>query len=115
MVTLQELLGARIRICIEKAGFRTVEEFAFEFGIRKSTLSNILTGKKSPTVTTLARWANALGMPLSGFFEDDRINSWVRETPSDYFHNREKPSGDPAKAVTPPKSTRALKGAAAAG
>ena len=115
MVTLQELLGARIRICIEKHGYRTVEEFAFAFGIGKSTLSDILTGKKSPTVTTLARWANALGMPLSEFFEDERINHWVRETPPEYFHNRAKPSGDPAKAATPRKSTRALKGATAAG
>src|SRR5690606_25835983 len=50
MVTLQELLGARIRICIEKAGYRTIEEFAFAFGIGKSTLSDVLNGKKSPTV-----------------------------------------------------------------
>jgi transcriptional regulator with XRE-family HTH domain len=90
MVTLQELLGARIRICIEKAGYRTVEEFAFAFGIGKSTLSEVLTGKKSPTVSTLARWANALEIPLVEFFRDERLNDWVRETPPEYFHNRAK-------------------------
>lgn len=109
MVTLQELLGARIRICIEENGYRTVEEFAFAFGIGKSTLSDILTGKKSPTVNTLARWANALGIPIATFFEDDRINVWVRETPPDYFHNREKPSGDPDTPRVPKKPARALK------
>ncbi len=109
MVTLQELLGARIRICIEENGYRTVEEFAFAFGIGKSTLSDILTGKKSPTVNTLARWANALGIPIATFFEDERINVWVRETPSEYFHNREKPSGDPNTPRVPKKPARALK------
>lgn len=109
MVTLQELLGARIRICIEENGYRTVEEFAFAFGIGKSTLSDILTGKKSPTVNTLARWANALGIPIATFFEDEQINVWVRETPPDYFHNREKPSGDPNTPRVPKKPARALK------
>lgn len=109
--TLQELLGARIRICIEKNGYRTVEEFAFAFGIGKSTLSDILTGKKSPTVTTLARWANALKIPLADFFEDERINIWVREAPPEYFHNRRKPSGDPVarKTLKASKGSKVLK------
>jgi transcriptional regulator with XRE-family HTH domain len=112
MVTLQELLGARIRICIEKAGYRTIEEFAFAFGIGKSTLSEVLTGKKSPTVSTLARWANALEIPLTKFFEDDRLNDWVREAPPEYFQNRGKNPGGAGKgkhAKTPrtPKGPKA--------
>jgi transcriptional regulator with XRE-family HTH domain len=105
MVTLQELLGARIRICIEKAGYRTVEEFAFAYGIGKSTLSDILTGKKSPTVSTLARWANALEIPISEFFRDERLNDWVREAPPEYFKNRSKNPGT-AKAPGRPRGTR---------
>jgi transcriptional regulator with XRE-family HTH domain len=95
MAKLQELLGARIRLCIEKAGYRTIEEFAFAFGIGKSTLSDVLTGKKSPTVTTLARWANALETPLAEFFHDDRLNSWVREARPEYFQNRGKTQRTP--------------------
>ncbi len=95
MATLQELLGAQIRICIEKAGYRTVEEFAFAFGISKATLSEVINGKKSPTVSTLARWANALEIPIAEFFEDKRINDWIREVPPDYFHNRGKSSRKP--------------------
>lgn len=109
MVTLQELLGARIRICIEKAGYRTIEEFAFAFGIGKSTLSDILTGKKSPTVTTLARWANALEIPMREFFEDKRLDDWVRETPPEYFRNRAKTPGVRKAAGKTPKSPRAAK------
>ena len=90
MVTLEELLGARIRICIERSGYRTVEEFAFTHGLGKSTLSDVLTGKKSPTVSTLARWANALGIPMRDFFEDRRLDEWVREAPPGYFKNRGK-------------------------
>jgi transcriptional regulator with XRE-family HTH domain len=93
MANLQELpvlLGTRIRICIEKAGYRTIEEFAFEFGISKATLSDVLTGKKSPTVSTLARWANALEIPIADFFDDEKLNDWVRETPPEYFQNRGK-------------------------
>jgi transcriptional regulator with XRE-family HTH domain len=101
MVALQELLGARIRICIEKAGYRTVEAFAFEFGIGKSTLSDVLTGKKSPTVSTLARWANALKIPMREFFEDRQLDDWVRETPPDYFHNRGKTPRSPKKSRVP--------------
>ena len=92
-------MGARIRICIEQAGYRTVEAFAFEFGIGKSTLSEVLGGKKAPTVTTLARWANALKIPLREFFEDKQLDEWVRETPPDYFHNRGK-TPRPAKKNT---------------
>lgn len=109
MVELQELLGARIRICIEKAGFRTVEKFAFEFGIGKSTLSDVLSGKKSPTVSTLARWANALEIPLAEFFRDERLNDWVRETPPDYFRNRGKtpmPPRGPRKPKAPKGSPK---------
>jgi transcriptional regulator with XRE-family HTH domain len=102
MVTLEELLGARIRLCIEAAGYRTVEEFAFEFGIGKSTLSDVLTGKKSPTVTTLARWANALGIPMREFFEDKRLDEWVREAPPEYFRNRAKtPRGKDVAPIKP--------------
>jgi transcriptional regulator with XRE-family HTH domain len=107
MVTLQELLGARIRLCIESAGYRTVEEFAFAFGIGKSTLSDILTGKKSPTVSTLARWANALEIPMREFFEDKKLDDWVRETPPDYFQNRSKtPRGSVALKPLKPKPSR---------
>jgi transcriptional regulator with XRE-family HTH domain len=88
--TLPELLGARVRLCIEKAGYRTVEEFAFAFGIGKSTLSEVLSGKKSPTVSTLARWANALEISLTDFFDDERIHTWIREASPEYFHNRAK-------------------------
>jgi transcriptional regulator with XRE-family HTH domain len=102
MATLQQLLGARIRICIEKAGYRTIEEFAFAFGISKATLSDVLTGKKSPTVSTLARWANALKIPIADFFRDEQLNGWVRETPPEYFRNRGKnPRGKRGK--KPPK------------
>jgi transcriptional regulator with XRE-family HTH domain len=95
---LPALLGARIRICIEKADYRTVEEFAFEFGISKATLSDVLNGKKSPTVSTLARWANALEIPIADFFDDEKLNDWVRETPPEYFQNRGKnPRGGKAK------------------
>jgi transcriptional regulator with XRE-family HTH domain len=100
---LPALLGARIRICIERAGYRTIEEFAFAFDIGKSTLSDVLTGKKSPTVSTLARWANALKIPLADFFDDDPLNDWVRETPPEYFQNRVK---QPRGPKTPKGSKR---------
>jgi transcriptional regulator with XRE-family HTH domain len=87
---LSHLLGARIRICIEAAGYRTVEEFAFAKGMSKSTLSDITSGKKSPTVQTLARLANALKIRIGDFFEDSRLDSWVREAPPSYFKNRSK-------------------------
>lgn len=106
---LQELLGARIRLCIEKAGYPTVEQFAFAFGIGKSTLSDVLSGKKSPTVSTLARWANALEIPLTEFFRDERLNDWVRETPPDSFQNRGKTPRAP-KTPRGPRKPKAPRG-----
>jgi transcriptional regulator with XRE-family HTH domain len=89
-VDFWKLLGARIRICIEAGGYRTVEEFAYATGLSKSTLSDILSGKKGPTVQTLIRIASALKITLSTLFEDAPLNIWVRELPPDYFVNRSK-------------------------
>ena len=90
-----KLLGARIRICIEAGGFRTVEEFAFATGLSKSTLSDITSGKKGPTVQTLIRIVSALKITLAELFDDSELNTWIREVPPTYFVNRPKTQRSP--------------------
>ncbi len=79
-----ELVGKRIKNRIHDGGFKTVEAFAFETDIRKSTLSEIISGKNNPTIRTLARIASALGITLSELFHDSNIDSWVREKGAHY-------------------------------
>ncbi len=57
------------RKAIAQAGYPTVEEFAAEHSIDKSTLSRLFNGQREPRVTTLFRIAQALRMSFTGLVE----------------------------------------------
>ncbi|MCD6024962.1 MAG: Helix-turn-helix domain [Fibrobacteria bacterium] len=78
-----EILGARVRNCIEAAGYRTIEEFAFAKGLSKSTLSELLNGKTKPSVETVARIAARLKIPLWELLRDSELDLSVREMDPD--------------------------------
>lgn len=60
-----ELIRLNVRNAIAAAGYRTVELFAHEHGLNKSTLSRLLNGNREPKVSTLSSIADALGISLS--------------------------------------------------
>lgn len=64
-----ELIRLNVRKEIAAAGYRTVELFAHEHGLDKSTLSRLINGNREPKVSTLLRIAHALGIPVSQFFD----------------------------------------------
>lgn len=77
---LLEFLGARIKDRILGSGVRSVEKFALENGIPKSTLSELLNGKNDPRLTTLAKICAGLDISLSDLLDHHAIDGWVRES-----------------------------------
>ena len=77
-------VGERLKQRILKSGYETVELFAHEHGIPKSTLSELLTGKNDPRLTTVLRICGALEISPADLFRDSEIDSWVRETAPTY-------------------------------
>lgn len=57
------------RKAIDQAGYPTVEEFAAEHSLDKSTLSRLFNGQREPRVTTLFRIAQALRMSFTELVE----------------------------------------------
>ena len=64
-----------IRRRIKEAGFPSIEKFAFENGLMKTTISRVIKGSRNPRLVTLVEIANALGIPLSELLELDKIES----------------------------------------
>src|SRR5260221_2708470 len=77
-------LGENIRRRIQKKSDGSIELFAHENQIPKSTLSEILNGKNDPKLTTLAKICSGLEIPLSELFLDPALESWVRESAAKY-------------------------------
>ena len=80
-----ELIGERIRSRIAASGVKSVEQFAHENEIPKSTLSELLNGKNNPRLTTLAKICAGLEISLADLLDHEPINSWVRESAPGYF------------------------------
>ena len=57
-----------IIVRIEQAGYHSIELFAHENGLSKSTLSLILSGKRDPKVSTLDKIAKALRVDTGELF-----------------------------------------------
>lgn len=64
---IKVLVGINLRRMRLERGF-TQESLAYEAGIAPSFLSQIETGKRAPTVTTLDVLAKAMKMPIVEFF-----------------------------------------------
>lgn len=81
---LLKLTGERIKALVGRRGYASVELFAHENQIAKSTLSEILNGKNDPKLTTLAKICSGLEISLSELLRDSEIDSWVRDEAPKY-------------------------------
>jgi transcriptional regulator with XRE-family HTH domain len=79
-----KLTGERIKTLVLRHGYNSIELFAHENHIPKSTLSELLNGKNDPKLTTLAKICAGLEMPLSELLRDPEIDTWVREKAPHY-------------------------------
>lgn len=76
------LVGKRLRDLRTRKGF-SLRALAVHSGLNVNTLSLVENGKTSPSVSTLQQLALALDVPISTFFESDRIQKRVVFTYSD--------------------------------
>lgn len=89
MKELPEIARIRdnVRHEIAAAGYRTVELFAHENGLDKSTLSRLLNGSREPRIGTLIRIANALGIPTAQLFDFRKPALLAAERPARPFRS----------------------------
>lgn len=78
-------LGANIRRrIVDKSKTGSIELFAHENDIPKSTLSELLNGKKDPRLATLAKVCAGLEIQLTELFADPALGSLVAEATARY-------------------------------
>lgn len=81
---LLTITGERIKSLVARRGYASLELFAHENRIAKSTLSEVLNGKNDPKLTTLAKICSGLEVSLSELLRDPDIDAWVREVAPKY-------------------------------
>lgn len=70
-----------IRQKIQDAGYATIEKFAYENGLTKSTITRAINGSRNPRLITLIEIANGLDINLSELLDLYHIeNSQKRKT-----------------------------------
>lgn len=62
-----------IRQKIQDAGYATIEKFAYENGLTKSTITRAINGSRNPRLITLIEIANGLDIKLSDLLDLHQI------------------------------------------
>lgn len=62
-----------IRQKIQDAGYVTIEKFAYENGLTKSTITRAINGSRNPRLITLIEIANGLNISLSELLDLSQI------------------------------------------
>lgn len=62
-----------IRQKIQDAGYATIEKFAYENGLTKSTITRAINGSRNPRLITLIEIANGLNINLSELLDLHQI------------------------------------------
>ena len=67
-IDLKQAIGARVKIARNARGF-SQSNLAEKIDRTKETISNIERAQSAPTIETLERLSNVLGVPMKEFFE----------------------------------------------
>lgn len=97
-------MGEKIRARILNSGYPSIEIYAHENRIPKSTLSEIITGKNDPRLSTLAKICAGLDITLSDLLHDPAVDTWVRESAPKYIARRPSPARRASKEKNQKKS-----------
>lgn len=81
---LQKLGENLRRRILDASASGSIELFAHENQIPKSTLSEVLNGKNDPRLSTLAKICSGLGIRLSDLFADPVLENLVAESAGKY-------------------------------
>jgi len=68
-------IRSNIQKKIKEAGYPSVERFAYENGLIKTTISRAINGSRNPRLVTLVEIANALEIPLHELLELEKIGT----------------------------------------
>jgi transcriptional regulator with XRE-family HTH domain len=99
-------LGESIRKRIQASNAAgSIELFAHENHIPKSTLSEILNGKNDPRLSTLAKICSGLDIRLADLFADSAFENLVSEAPGKYLAHAS-PKAKRASPKPVPKASR---------
>lgn len=105
-----EKLGENLRRrIVNRSGAGSIELFAHENGIPKSTLSELLNGKNDPRLSTLAKICLGLEIQLSDLFADPALDGLVAEATAPYSPSPSR-SGKKPSARSPGGKTPRNKG-----
>jgi transcriptional regulator with XRE-family HTH domain len=74
MLTLRKY---RVLELMDKAGYRTQEEFANDVGVSRTWMSALLNGRATPTSDQLVRMARLLGQPIEDIVDYPKAGSLV--------------------------------------
>lgn len=69
---IKKRIGTRLRLALELRGMG-VSELADKSGVSQSYVSHIVNDQRQPTIKTLDKFSNVLGVPLNFFFEEKII------------------------------------------
>jgi transcriptional regulator with XRE-family HTH domain len=102
-----EKLGENIRRrIVNRSDAGSIELFAHENQIPKSTLSELLNGKNDPRLSTLAKICAGLEIRLSDLFADPAMESLVAEATARYSPSSKRSSRKSPARSTGGKSSR---------
>ena len=65
---IAEIIRGNLRRRIADSGYPSIERFAHENGIDKTTLSRILSGQREPKISTLFKIAESLNLTLNDLY-----------------------------------------------
>ena len=78
-----EIIRTNLRRFILEGGYPSVERFAHENAIDKTTLSRILNGKREPRLSTLIKIAECLNLTLNDFYLTPEAGAASRDSGAD--------------------------------
>ncbi len=100
-------LGENIRRRIlDGSATGSIELFAHENRIPKSTLSEILNGKNDPRLSTLAKISLGLGIRVSELLADPAFENLVAESSTKYSPRSSLPRRNPSRSASRPSKER---------
>lgn len=76
--TFKNILSNRIRFFMLERGL-TAEALAYQSGLSKSGMCEILNGKKLPSAFTIAKICSGLNISLENFYADKAIREFIEQ------------------------------------
>ena len=70
----------RLKEIMEEKGMKSVE-LAAKLGVTKQTVSNLINGKVMPSIDTISKAADALGVPMWQMFANPKEMAGIQSCP----------------------------------